>query len=114
MKIISYIRGASVVEVGIKDDDGKISVRRFPKTMSDDDIRAVLNGKLISHKNEQPEQNQKKMPEAPTVPEPPVIPKERVSRQQMIDALEAAGVTDYDSRNRESLTAAYNRLKSGE
>ncbi len=113
MKILSYIRGASVVEVGMKDDDGKISVRRFPKSMSDAEINAVLNGGTLPEQKTENLSGKNKEPEK-TIPDPPYIPKERISRQQMIDALEAAGITDYDSRNRESLTAAYNKLKSGE
>jgi hypothetical protein len=54
----------------------------------------------------------KRKPEK-TIPEPPVVTKERITRQQMIAALDAAGVTDYDSRSRESLTMAFNALKKG-
>jgi hypothetical protein len=112
MKILSYIRGAFAVVVGLKDASGNIISRKFPKTMSDAEIKSVLCGTPIPEKAPAlpgvPEKAEEK-----SVPEPPFIPKERVTRQQMIDALEAAGVTGYDSRSRESLTAAYRQLQKG-
>lgn len=110
MRIITFLRSGNSVTVAFK-DNGKIDSKVF-RNMTDAEVKAELLG---TPKPEiKPVDAPKKKEPEKTIPEPPVVPKERVTRQQMIDALEAAGVTDYDSRNRESLTAAYNKLKGGE
>jgi hypothetical protein len=110
-KIMSFVRAATAVEVVTKERDGKIALRKFPKTLTDAQIRAHILGEVL------PEVPRKDVPEkakAPvkTVPDPVLVVKERVTRQQMIDALEAANVTDYDPMNPQSLRSAYDALKA--
>lgn len=107
MKIITFLRSGNAVTVAFE-NNGKIDSKVF-RNMTDAEVKAELLG-TPKPEVKPIEEPKKKEPEK-TIPEPPVIPKERITRRNMIAALEAAGVTDYDSRNRESLTTAYNTLK---
>ena len=108
MKIITFVRSADVVTVVYSDDAGKIVSRHFSKTLTDAAILAEVRGEPAPS---EPAKAPEKRDPAKTIPEPPAIPKERITRQQMIDALTAAGITGVDTCNRESLTAAYAALK---
>lgn len=108
MKIITFVRSADVVTVVYADDAGKIVSRHFPKTLTDAAILAEVRGEPAPA---EPAKVPEKREPVKTIPEPPAIPKERITRQQMIDALAAAGITGVDTCNRESLTAAYAALK---
>jgi hypothetical protein len=107
MKIITFVRSADVVTV-VYSDAGKIVSRHFPKTLTDAAILAELRGEPAPA---EPAKAPAKREPVKTIPEPPAIPKERMTRQQMIEALAAAGITGVDTCNRESLTAAYAALK---
>lgn len=108
MKIITFVRSADVVTVVCANDTGKIVSRHFSKTLSDAAILAEVRGEPAPA---EPAKVPEKREPVKTIPEPPAIPKERITRQQMIDTLAAAGITGVDTCNRESLTAAYAALK---
>ena len=107
--ILSFIRAAHSIDVVILDEKGEIQQLVFPKTMSDIEIKAAIFKEQIPQKQEEKAEPIKPVKVA-TVPEPPVVQKNRVTRSQMINALEQAGITDYNPNNRESLTAAYDKL----
>lgn len=112
-QILSWIKNQYGTVVVTKEENGTFKRHNFPLGKSDAEVRATVMGDPVPLAEAKPiEPPAGRKPEK-TIPEPPVVPKERITRQQMIDALEAAGVTDYDSRSRESLTAAYNKLKGG-
>ena len=112
-KILSWSKNQYGTAVVTKEEDGTFKRHNFPLGKNDAEIRAIVMGEAIPVTETKPvEPPAKRKPER-TIPEPPVVTKERITRQQMIDALDAAGVTDYDSRNRESLTMAFNALKKG-
>jgi hypothetical protein len=110
--ILSHIRTAHTVEV-VFDNDGKLEQRIYPKSITDAEIKADIYGEAIPSEPPQKQENNKTAAPVKTIPEPIVVDKHRPSRQQMIDALEFAGVTDYDPTSRESLTAAFEALKKG-
>lgn len=111
-KILSFVRAAAAVEVVIKESDGKIALRKFPKMLTDAQIRARILGEVLP--DDPPKKDVPEKVKAPvkTIPDPPPVVRERVTRQQMMDALEAAKVTDYDPTNPQSLRAAYDALKA--
>ena len=109
--ILSFVRSAHSIDVVFLDRNKKIQQLVFPKTMSDIEIRAMVTGQELPTVNE-PKKEEIKPVKLATVPEPPVVQKNRVTRSQMINALEQAGITDYNPNNRESLTAAYDKLTS--
>lgn len=111
-EIMSFVRAAAAVEVVIKERDGKIALRKFPKTFTDTQIRARIMGEVLPDPPEKEAPEKVKAP-VKTIPDPPPVVRERVTRQQMMDALEAAKVTDYDPTNPQSLRAAYDALKAG-
>jgi hypothetical protein len=49
-----------------------------------------------------------------TIPTPPVVAKNRASRQDMINALRAAGITGVNVANRNALETAYAKLQGGD
>ena len=115
-RIISLIRGARYVDV-VARVNGKIQELRFIKDYSDNEIRDIVLGtKQIPSEaegNEAPPADKDasaNSPEHQTVPTPPVINKDRVTRQDMINALKAAGVVDIQANNRNALEKAYNDL----
>lgn len=115
-RIISLIRGALHVDV-VAQLDGKVQSLRFLKNHTDDEIRNIVLGKNTPE--ETPPENTPNADQSAgadnqqTVPPPENTPKNRVSRQDMIDALQKAGVTDYQPNNRESLEKAYFALVGG-
>lgn len=111
-RIISLIRGALHVDV-VAQLDGKVKSLRFLKNHSDDEIRDIVLGKHTPE-NTPPAEPSAGADNQPTVPPPENTPKNRVSRQDMIDALKKAGVTDYQPNNRESLEKAYFALVGGD
>ena len=113
-QILSWSKNQYGTAVVTKEEDGTFKRHDFPLGKSNAEIRAAVMGDPIPVAEVKPvEPSAKRKPEK-TIPEPPIVAKARITRQDMINALDSAGVTDYDSRNRESLTTAYNRLKSGE
>lgn len=114
MKILSYIRNASAVAVIVKGEDGKIWSKTFSKERSDADIKAEILGLPPPPVSVSGEKVKKCEPPAKTVPEPPVVLRERVTRQEMIDTLERAKITDYDPSRFFSLKSRYEEyLRSG-
>lgn len=111
-EILSIIRAAHAVEVVYMDDKGKIVQKDFPKSMNTADIKAVISGSELPIKKEDAKEPEKPI-KVQTVPEPPVATKNRITRAQMIEALERAGVVDYNPNNRESLTSAFESLRKG-
>lgn len=116
-RIISLIRGALHVDV-VAQLDGKVKSLRFLKNHSDDEIRDIVLGKHIPEdtpsENTPPAEPSAGADNQPTVPPPENTPKNRVSRQDMIEKLKKAGVTDYQANNRESLEKAYFALVGGD
>ncbi len=113
MKIITWSRNALGHDVVYLDAGNKLTRRQFPASLTDEEVRAaVLNLPKPEKKTDAVPAAKPKEP-AKTIPEPPATPKSRVSRQDMIDALEAAGVTDYEPNNFGKLKAAYEALKKG-
>jgi hypothetical protein len=112
-KILSWSKNQYGTAVVTKEEDGTFKRHNFQLGKSDADIRAIVMGEPIPVTETKPVEPPAKRKQEKTIPEPPVVTKERITRQQMIDALDAAGVTDYDSRSRESLTMAFNALKKG-
>lgn len=113
MKIITWSRNALGHDVVYLDAENKLTRRQFPSSLTDEEVRAkVLNLPKSEKKTDAAPPSKPKEP-AKTIPEPPATPKSRVSRQDMIDALEAAGVTGYEPNNFGKLKAAYEALKKG-
>ena len=114
MKILSYIRNASAVAVIVKDDDGKVLSKTFSKERSDADIKAEILGLPSPPAPVSEESAKKEQPPVKTIPEPPIVRRERVTRQEMIDALEKAKINDYDPSRFFSLKSRYDEyLRSG-
>lgn len=113
MKIITWSRNALGHDVVYLDAENKLTRRHFPASLTDEEVRAaVLNLPKPEKKTDATPPAKAKEP-TKTIPEPPATPKSRVSRQDMIDALEAAGVTDYEPNNFGKLKAAYEALRKG-
>lgn len=118
-RIISMIRGALYVDV-VARIGGKIRELRFLKDYTDREIRdMVLDSKtpplLGENTIEQQQKEREKQAAAAavsqTVPTPQVVVKNRASRQDMIAALKAAGITGVNVNNRNALETAYNELQ---
>ena len=113
MKIITWSRNALGHDVVYLDAENKLTRRQFPSSLTDEEVRAAVLGMPKPEKKVAAVPLSKTKEPAKTIPEPPATPKSRVSRQDMIDALEAAGVTDYEPNNFGKLKAAYEALKKG-
>lgn len=116
-KIISMVRGALYVDV-VARLDGKVKVLKFLKDHSDREIRdMVLDTQTppLLGENAIEEAKKAEAQEVPqqTIPAPKAMPKNRASRQDMIAALKAAGVTNVNVSNRNALEAAYAELQKG-
>lgn len=109
-EIISFIRGALSVDIAFK-ENGAIKTKRFRKTMTDEQIIAELAETSAS-------------PAAITPPvqaagaEPaagqPVQAGRKCKRSQMIAALDAAGIHEYDQSKLQSVKTAYDSaVKTG-
>jgi hypothetical protein len=117
-RIISMVRGAVYVDV-VARIGGKIQELRFIKDYTDREIRdMVLDTKtpplLGENTIEQQQKEREKQATAvvpQTVPTPPVVAKNRASRQDMIAALKAAGITGVNVNNRNALEMAYSELQ---
>lgn len=124
-RIISMIRGAVYVDV-VARVGGKIKEMRFLKDYTDREIRdMVFDTKTMPLLGEDSITAERKAKEQAivaaiaekqqqTVPQPPIVPKDRASRQDMINALRAAGITGVNVNNRNALEAAYAALQSGQ
>lgn len=113
-RIISMVRGAFYVDV-VARIDGQIKVLKYSKEHTDREIRdMVLDTKTPPLLGED-SIAKAAAAEAPkqTVPTPPVVAKNRASRQDMIAALKAAGITGVNINSRNALEAAYNSLQKG-
>ena len=113
MKIITWSRNALGHDVVYLDAENKLTRRQFPASLTDEEVRAEVLGMPKPEKKTDANPPAKPKEPAKTIPEPPATPKSRVSRQDMIDAVEAAGVTDYGPNNFGKLKAAYEALKKG-
>lgn len=112
------VRGAVYVDV-VARIDGKIKVLKFLKDHTDREIRdMVLDAKtppllgentIEQHRKEREQQAAAVVPQ--TVPTPPMFAKNRASRQDMIVALKAAGITGVNVNNRNALETAYSELQ---
>ncbi len=123
-QLISFIRGCSDVTVVIS-DDGRIVERHFPKNRSDREIlAAAISRETVSGGTEAvPQSDAAAQPEArpeaagmtkmriiPTnhVPEKPKEPgKPKNKAELMIDALEKAGIKDFERNNFLKIRSAY-------
>ena len=120
-RIISMIRGALYVDV-VARLNGKITELRFLKDHTDREIcDMVLDTKtppLLGENSIEKQSEEKALEQsataAQTVPTPVTVPKNRASRQDMIAALKAAGVTGVNVNNRNALEAAYAKLQGGD
>lgn len=120
-RIISLVRGPVYVDV-IARLNGKITELRFLKDRTDREIRNIVldtqTPPLLGENNimveEQATQQAELKKADKTVPTPPVVAKNRASRQDMINALRAAGVTGVNVANRNALETAYAQLQGGD
>ena len=124
-RIISMIRGAVYVDV-VARVDGKIKELRFLKDHTDREIRDMIfdtkTPPLLGEDSIMAERKAKEQAAAAaaaekqqqTVPTPPPVDKPRATRQDMINALRAAGVVGVNVNNRNALEAAYAALQSGQ
>ena len=120
-RIISLVRGAIYVDV-VARIGGKITELRFLKDHTDREIRDMvfdtktppLLGEDIIMADEKAAEQAKLEKAQQTVPTPPVVAKNRASRQDMINALRAAGITGVNVANRNALETAYAKLQGGE
>lgn len=114
-RIISLVRGAIYVDV-VARISGKIKEFRFIKDYNDREIRdMVLDTKTppLLDETKESENTDPQLQSAPTVPDPPPTPKARASRQDMVAALKAAGITNIPVNNRNALEKAYCELLQG-
>lgn len=107
MDIKRFIRDNDFVTVVLGDDSGNIEIRRFAKSMTDDEIKKALVGNIIPKKKADVDIDPEKVN---TVPTPPVTLRPRISRDQMISALELAGMK-VDFNDPVKLKAAYKELQ---
>lgn len=114
MKILSFVRGAHRVEVVVR-ENGKISGKKFPRTMTNAQIMAALKGE------EPPTAPEPAAPAEPpaepvkTVPEPVPTTRERLTIPQMIAELEAAGITSVKATDKYlTVKSAYEKMKKAE
>lgn len=120
-RIISMIRGAVYVDV-VARVGGKIQELRFLKDYTDREIRDMVfdtkTPPLLGEDSIMAERKAKEQAivaataekQQQTVPTPPIVPKDRASRQDMINALRAAGIVGVNVNNRNALEKAYNDL----
>lgn len=117
-RIISMVRGAVYVDV-VARIGGKIQELRFIKDYTDREIRDMvldaktppLLGENIIEQQQKEREKQATAVVPQTVPTPPVVAKNRASRQDMIAALKAAGITGVNVNNRNALETAYSELQ---
>lgn len=118
-RIISMIRGALYVDV-VARVGGKIQELRFLKNYTDREIRDMVldtqTPPLIGEDNAESQKAAEEQAQAQqqTVPTPPPVDKPRATRQDMINALRAAGVVGVNVNNRNALENAYASLQSGQ
>jgi hypothetical protein len=120
-RIISLVRGAIYVDV-VARIDGKITELRFLKDHTDREIRNMVfdtqTPPLLGDDSIMIEEKAVKQAELEkakqTIPTPPVVAKNRASRQDMINALRAAGITGVNVANRNALETAYAKLQGGD
>ena len=124
-RIISMVRGAVYVDVVVR-VDGRIKELRFLKDRTDREIRDMVFGiktpPLLGEDSIMAERRAREQAAAAaaaekqqqTIPTPPVADKPRVTRQDMINALRAAGIVGVNVNNRNALESAYAALQSGQ
>lgn len=118
MKILSFVRAPQKVEVAIK-RDGKIEVLTFPKSMTDAEVYATVNGEpaapAVDHEPPPAGDEGKDEQKAPTIPEPPENPPAPLTIKQMVSELEKSGITSgYDKSKLFSVKSAYEKMKAAE
>lgn len=114
-RIVRYVRTGSGVSVATIDGSKKVEVYEFAANQSDEAIKAAVLGKgntvPVPSPQKADNRNEKAVSvEKKTIPEHSAVPKDRVTRQQMIDALAKAGVTDINVNSFFALRSAYNKL----
>ena len=115
MKIQSFVRGPLRIEVAIRRGD-KVEVRYFPKTMTDAQVYAILNGETPPVTVTQPPAGETpKKEEPPTIPTPKPTETQPLTIKQMVEALEAAGITSgFDKSKVLSVKSAYEKMRHAE
>lgn len=118
-RIMSFVRGFASVDVVILRDGKRFEHFHFPKSKSDKAIQAELRQILADGYN-RVEKFEERQPAPAVEPEKaitvtaPAIPenKKKISRQEMLDALAAAGVTPKNNSFL-SVKSAYDKLQKG-
>lgn len=90
MEIIRMIRDNDRVTVFLRKEDGDLECQYFPKSMTNDEIKAVVSGEPLPETPENPAAAP--ADQEPTIPEPPPAPRQRITREQMIAELAKAKV----------------------
>lgn len=106
MEIKKLIRENDRVMVVFADDSGTLAIRYFPKTLTNEEIKADICGTPAPAAAPVEEKEPEK---AVTIPPPPVVNRQRVSRDQMVAAVTAAKI-NVDINDPAKLKAAYRNL----
>lgn len=107
MEFTRLIRDNDRVTVFLRDADGNLVCKYFPKSMTNDEIKAVVSGEPLPESPENPPAAP--ADQEPTIPEPPPAPRQRITREQMITELAKAKVK-VDVNDPAKLKAAYKQL----
>ena len=108
-KLARLVRENDRIIAATIDDAGKVVCQYFPKTMSFDDVKAEVLGTSAPEKKAVTTAEENVKDKTVTVPAPPVVTRPRVSREQMIAALEKAEIK-VDVFDPVKLRAAYKAL----
>lgn len=114
MEFTRLIRDNDRVTVFLRKENGELECQYFPKSMTNDEIKAVVSGEPLPESPENPPADP--ADNEPTIPEPPPAPRQRITREQMIAELAKAKVK-VDVNDPAKLKAAYKQLmeeKGGE
>ena len=124
-RIISFVRGFASVDVVVLRDGKRFEHFHFSKSKSDAAIQAELR-QIIADGYNRVEKFEERQPApavepekaitvtAPAIPAPAPIPenKKKISRQEMLDALAAAGITPKNNSFL-AVKSAYDKLQKG-
>lgn len=108
MEFTRLIRDNDRVTVFLRKENGELECQYFPKSMTNDEIKAVVSGEPLP---ETPANEHGNAPDnkEPTIPEPPPAPRQRITREQMIAELAKAKVK-VNVNDPAKLKAAYKQL----
>lgn len=111
--ITRMIRDNDRVTVFLRNEEGELECQYFPKSMTNDEIRAVVSGEPLPESPENPAAAP--ADQEPTIPEPPPAPRQRITREQMIAELAKAKIK-VNVNDPAALKAAYRTyiLQKGE